>query len=162
MHIIGPSNTCAVCAKFAVDFVAAGTSCLLCILLAQQRLSSPISDQIITTFESVIKLQIWHRSSNASAAKLGQCCLQDSDCQICKVIASCSCLCTLQKSDGQLTPLPLSAVALGKAPERSGSIPTGSDILLDALREEEVAAQAQQFLETDQGQAMLRQEPVKD
>lgn len=69
---------------------------------------------------------------------------------------------TAQKSDGQLTALPLSAVAMGKAPGRSGSIPTGSDILLDALREEEVAAQAQQFLETDQGQALLRQEPVKD
>ena len=53
-------------------------------------------------------------------------------------------------------------MALEKAPERSGSTPTGSDILLDALREEEVAAQAQQFLETDQGQVMLRQEIVKD
>jgi len=62
----------------------------------------------------------------------------------------------LQEPSEQLRPLPISAVALGKAPSRADSIPTGSDILLDALREEEVAAQAQQFLETDDGQAMLR------
>lgn len=61
-----------------------------------------------------------------------------------------------QDRPDQLTPLPISAVALGKAPLRSDSIPTGSDILLDALHEQEVAAQAQQFLGTNQGQAMLK------
>lgn len=55
-----------------------------------------------------------------------------------------------------LQPLPVSAVALGKAPSRSDTIPTGSDVLLDALYEQEVAHQAQQFLNTEQGQAMLR------
>ena len=63
----------------------------------------------------------------------------------------------MQEEEGQLTPLPISAVATGQAPARSGSTPTGSDILLDALREEEVAAKAQQFLGTAEGQAMLRQ-----
>ena len=63
----------------------------------------------------------------------------------------------MQEGDGVLTPLPISAVATGQAPARAGSTPTGSDILLDALREEEVAAQAQHFLGTAEGQAMLRQ-----
>ena len=61
----------------------------------------------------------------------------------------------LQASD-KLQPLPVSAVALGKAPSRSDTTPSGSDILLDALHEQEVAHQAQQFLNTEQGQAMLR------
>lgn len=56
----------------------------------------------------------------------------------------------------QLQPLPISAVAVGKAPPRGDSTPTGSDILLDALHEEEVAAQAQQFLGSEQGQAAFR------
>lgn len=62
----------------------------------------------------------------------------------------------LQVSSEQLRPLPISAVSLGKAPLRSDSVATGSDILLDALREEEVAAHAQRFLETEQGQAILK------
>ena len=62
----------------------------------------------------------------------------------------------LQESVQQLQPLPISAVAVGKAPSRGDSTPTGSDILLDALQEEEVAAQAQQFLSSEQGQAALR------
>jgi len=62
----------------------------------------------------------------------------------------------LQAPSEQLRPLPISAVSLGKAPIRSDSVATGSDILLDALREEEVAAHAQQFLETEQGQAILK------
>ncbi|DBA84246.1 hypothetical protein WJX79_005401 [Trebouxia sp. C0005] len=61
-----------------------------------------------------------------------------------------------QVSSEQLRPLPISAVSLGKAPLRSDSVATGSDILLDALREEEVAAHAQRFLETEQGQAILK------
>ena len=61
----------------------------------------------------------------------------------------------LQEPGEQLTPLPLSAVAIGKAPSRGDTTPTGSDILLDALQEEEVAAQAQQFLDSEQGQAVL-------
>lgn len=67
----------------------------------------------------------------------------------------------LQGSSTGLTPLPISAVALGQAPARSDAIPTGSDILLDALREEEVAAHAQQFLDTEQGQAVLQQRGLK-
>lgn len=59
----------------------------------------------------------------------------------------------LQDPGEQLQPLPISAVAVGKAPSRGDSTPTGSDILLDALQEEEVAAQAQQFLGSEQGQA---------
>lgn len=62
----------------------------------------------------------------------------------------------LQESVQQLQPLPISAVAVGKAPSRGDSTPTGSDILLDALQEEAVAAQAQQFLGSEQGQAALR------
>lgn len=62
----------------------------------------------------------------------------------------------IQSRNGQLNPLPLSAVSIGKAPSRADSTPTGSDILLDALQEEEVAAQAQQFLDSDQRQAVLR------
>lgn len=62
----------------------------------------------------------------------------------------------VQNPSEQMRPLPISAVSLGKAPSRSDSVPTGSDILLDALREEEVAAHAQRFLETDQGQAVLK------
>ncbi len=62
----------------------------------------------------------------------------------------------LQTPGEQLRPLPISAVSLGKAPIRSDSTATGSDILLDALREEEVAAHAQRFLETEQGQAILK------
>ena len=62
----------------------------------------------------------------------------------------------LQESVQRLQPLPLSAVSIGKAPSRGDSTPTGSDILLDALQEEEVAAQAQQFLGSEQGQAALR------
>ena len=62
----------------------------------------------------------------------------------------------LQVPSEQLRPLPISAVSLGKAPIWSDSIATGSDILLDALREEEVAAHAQRFLETEQGQAILK------
>lgn len=38
-----------------------------------------------------------------------------------------------QEPGEQLTPLPLSAVAIGKAPSREDTTPTGSDILLDAL-----------------------------
>lgn len=50
-------------------------------------------------------------------------------------------------SSEQLQPLPVSAVSLGLAPERSGGkTPTGADIALDALMEEEVAHSAQQFL----------------
>lgn len=67
----------------------------------------------------------------------------------------------LQASDS-MQPLPVSAVALGRAPSRADSTPTGADILLDALREQEVAHQAQQFLSTDQGQSMLQDhEPDK-
>lgn len=64
-------------------------------------------------------------------------------------------------SSDALQPLPVSAVALGKAPSRADSTPTGADILLDALYEQEVAHQAQQFLNTDQGQAMLKKDTVK-
>lgn len=63
---------------------------------------------------------------------------------------------SLQELGEQLTPLPLSAVAIGKAPSRGDTTPTGSDILVDALQEEEVAAQAQQFLDSEQGQAALK------
>jgi hypothetical protein len=49
-------------------------------------------------------------------------------------------------SDG-LQALPLSAVSLGLAPERSGEkTPTGADIALDALLEEDVAHKAKHFL----------------
>ena len=61
----------------------------------------------------------------------------------------------LQEQGEELKPLPLSAVAVGKAPSRADTTPTGSDILLDALHEEQVAAQAQQFLDSAQGQAVL-------
>ncbi|KAL3158122.1 hypothetical protein ABBQ32_011720 [Trebouxia sp. C0010 RCD-2024] len=61
-----------------------------------------------------------------------------------------------QEPGEQLTPLPLSAVAIGKAPSREDTTPTGSDILLDALQEEAVAAQAQQFLDSERGQAVLK------
>ena len=64
-------------------------------------------------------------------------------------------------SSDVLQPLPVSAVALGKAPSRSESTPTGSDVLLDALHEQEVAHHAQQFLNTDQGQAMLRKDSTR-
>lgn len=52
-----------------------------------------------------------------------------------------------EKTSSQLQPLPLSAVSLGLVPERSGDkTPTGADIALDALMEQEVAHSAQQFL----------------
>lgn len=46
-----------------------------------------------------------------------------------------------------LTPLPFSAVSVGRAPARAGAAPTGSDVLADALAEEEVARLAAQFME---------------
>ena len=47
--------------------------------------------------------------------------------------------------------LPVSAVAMGLAPERSGEgTPSGADIAMDALAEEEVAHMAQRFFEQQQ------------
>jgi hypothetical protein len=45
-----------------------------------------------------------------------------------------------------LQPMPVSAVMAGMAPERGKTVPTGADIMLDALAEEDVAHKARQFL----------------
>ena len=55
---------------------------------------------------------------------------------------------------GGPSPLPVSAVATSAAPDRKGSVPTGSDIAYDALMEEQVAHQAQAYLRSPQGQAL--------
>jgi len=47
----------------------------------------------------------------------------------------------------KLCMLPVSAVAAGKAPDRSGTMPTGADIMIDALMEHKVAMQAKRFME---------------
>ena len=52
---------------------------------------------------------------------------------------------------GSLSPLPVSAVATGAAPDRTGTVPTGSDIAFDALMEEHVARQAQAYLNSPEG-----------
>lgn len=46
--------------------------------------------------------------------------------------------------------LPISAVAAGLAPDRAGTSPSTSDIMLDALWEERVAQQAQRFFQQGQ------------
>ncbi|KAK9838614.1 hypothetical protein WJX74_002491 [Apatococcus lobatus] len=56
--------------------------------------------------------------------------------------------------EGGLSPLPVSAVATGAAPDRSGTIPTGSDIAFDALMEEQVARQAQAYLSSPEGRSL--------
>lgn len=50
-----------------------------------------------------------------------------------------------------LQPMPVSAVTAGRVPNRSSSIPTGADIMLDAIAEEEVAHQALRFLKQQPG-----------
>ncbi len=55
-----------------------------------------------------------------------------------------------------LSPLPVSAVATGTAPDRRGTVPTGSDIVFDALMEEHVARQAQAYLNSPVGQALTK------
>ncbi len=58
-----------------------------------------------------------------------------------------------------LNALPVSAVAMGLAPERSGErTPSGADIAMDALAEEEVAHMAQRFFQQQQ----LLQPPPTD
>lgn len=52
----------------------------------------------------------------------------------------------------QLVPLPVSAVAAGRARLGSEGMPQGSDIMADALAEEEVARTAQQFMSMQQQQ----------
>ena len=47
--------------------------------------------------------------------------------------------------------LGISAVSLGIAPDRSGDPPTGSDIALDALAEEEVAHSVRSLIEQHSG-----------
>ena len=42
--------------------------------------------------------------------------------------------------------MPVSAVAAGRARDRGGTTPHGSDIMADALAEEEVARTAEQFM----------------
>lgn len=54
-------------------------------------------------------------------------------------------------SSGIMQPMPVSAVMAGRAPNRSSTVPTGADIMLDALAEEEVARQAQRFLRQQPG-----------
>ena len=44
--------------------------------------------------------------------------------------------------------LPVSAIAAGRAPKREGQTPSGSDIMLDALAEEEVAHAAMRFMQS--------------
>ena len=51
-----------------------------------------------------------------------------------------------QQDEDQMQPLPISAVAAGKAQKRAGSLPMGSDIMADVLAEEEIAAAAQKFM----------------
>ncbi|KAI3424299.1 hypothetical protein D9Q98_009854 [Chlorella vulgaris] len=60
-----------------------------------------------------------------------------------------------QGAEGQQHPLtlPVSAVAAGWAPNRAGTVPSGSEILLDALAEELVAAQMLQMQQQQQAAA---------
>lgn len=51
-----------------------------------------------------------------------------------------------QPHDDQMQPLPVSAVAAGKAQKYAGSLPLGSDIMADVIAEEEIAAAAQMFM----------------
>ena len=52
----------------------------------------------------------------------------------------------------RLQPMPVSAVAAGKALKRENNMPHGSDIMADALAEEEVASTAQRFMAMQQQQ----------
>jgi hypothetical protein len=54
------------------------------------------------------------------------------------------------RADG-LQPMPVSAVAAGRVPDRSSTLPTGADIVMDALAEEDVAQQAALFLRQQPG-----------
>mmetsp|Transcript_21419 Transcript_21419/g.59474 ORF Transcript_21419/g.59474 Transcript_21419/m.59474 type:complete len:256 (+) Transcript_21419:256-1023(+) len=54
-------------------------------------------------------------------------------------------------ADGHGLPMiPVSAVAAGRAPKWDDRVPTGSDILLDALMEQKVAMHAKSFLESQE------------
>jgi hypothetical protein len=47
--------------------------------------------------------------------------------------------------------IPVSAAAAGLLPERAGRVPSGAEMMLDALREERVAHQALEFMRQQQG-----------
>eukprot|EP00884_Botryococcus_braunii_P005296 jgi/Botrbrau1/14768/Bobra.0284s0002.1 len=94
--------------------------------------------------EGMMSAQSWHRNSEGVPTEEG-------------VTTSFSEAVGIGGGKGQsgmedgLQPMPVSAVMAGRVPDRSSSIPTGADIMLDAVAEEDVAHQALQFLKRQPG-----------